>query len=781
MSFSAPRRPLDLAFVVVQSPQVPHPMGDNNSNSSNNYADSDSDETFDDMPPLTDMDTSTSIHANIDADNDANTGGTGTNVVAMTGIPSERDIYEETNLRTEYIVSEVDEDEDEDEYEDEDYFDEDEDDADTAAEVMMAHYLQRVLEDIPEYDTGDVFEDEDYEESHAYDDFDEDLEGSDPCNCPQCVLHRIVGRHSSCYEATDSCSDEGDEHDNDVPLDPLASPCAICMEPETAARRFACLPCCSSGSRMATRQDSHGHHLPGTLPPTTTDTSSTRFCYKCLVTCLVKNGCGVHRTLERGDHDHGSSDKTNGNTDAQLAGECPRCKKLLVLEELPLEDNKDASKPKWQHPLPGGLPKQCLAKPPLARKASEEIAYHKRTVAAIPSTEAMFWYVASRNHLRIYLVVLATCPNPRYIPEELLLTIDPSSTERIRLLCQWGLIAKRQNSPACASTKSRTSLRKRLGSIMQQLWQRGPLGTAAAAAEMPDRSDAFWNKHYQAILGSVRTWRISRACCSLAEASRNLPNRSGTVYQIDPTVQHTLHRLSAMYLQLGDLDDPAIDRVGEEDQREYEGYFGLCLLAPRSKLQTQNTTGGTSMHDENLELFLEENGRRHCLLVARDCFSSAVMAAGRLRICRSLALARWGSSLVLLSWGVLGLPPLVSWPLAVANNGAARWRWYAMDGLNLVVGLLLAKILVQVFWIGIHLAKAVAVCHLAGSWLDLERQRKRSKRQANQDAGTTETHGILEGKRAVGAGILAVYVAWKTYHYCSGEHCASGLGEVVGQ
>lgn len=86
-----------------------------------------------------------------------------------------------------------------------------------------------------------------------------------------------------------------------------------------------------------------------------------------------------------------------------------------------------------------------------------------------------------------------------------------------------------------------------------------------------------------------------------------------------------------------------------------------------------------------------------------------------------------------------------------------------MDGLNLVLGLLLLQILIQVVWIGIYVLKAYLLCQVVGSWLDLGQQRSRQKQQARSDAGEDRQEFILKGKRATSAGILAMYVGWKVY------------------
>lgn len=221
-------------------------------------------------------------------------------------------------------------------------------------------------------------------------DDDDDDDDSGPCTCPHCMMERF-----GCEEAEISDSEE----ESEAPLDPNASACAICMEPETSTRKFLHLPCCDGVGQAATA-------------------SSTRFCQKCVARYMAKNGSGVPKTDPRSDV-------------GMLAGECPRCKHLLVLEE------DDPS------------------------SYTDHRPFYKRTRAVKASTQSLHWYIARKDggQYRAYLLTLGWC-QPHYIPEELLLN-DTGSMNRITHLCQWGLLEKVKGSSTAANKKSFLSDRVR--------------------------------------------------------------------------------------------------------------------------------------------------------------------------------------------------------------------------------------------------------------------------------------------------------------------------------
>mmetsp|Transcript_2005 Transcript_2005/g.4345 ORF Transcript_2005/g.4345 Transcript_2005/m.4345 type:complete len:189 (+) Transcript_2005:230-796(+) len=128
--------------------------------------------------------------------------------------------------------------------------------------------LDRMMADMLNYNSKESNDDKEEEEvgTRFYDLYNGATTGAEkrnPCTCPQCVMDRIIGFHRCCNEGLDS--DDDDHHhndtkkddnsnhdnnrDNNTPLDCSASPCAICMEPETRKRGFSYLPCCS-GSRV---------------------------------------------------------------------------------------------------------------------------------------------------------------------------------------------------------------------------------------------------------------------------------------------------------------------------------------------------------------------------------------------------------------------------------------------------------------------------------------------------------------------------------------------------
>lgn len=280
--------------------------------------------------------------------------------------------------------------------EDDDDEEEEEDDDD---EILSYHSSEFESEETPDDDDDDDDDDApemprgmlnffrmmsavEREEAEAHDNDDDD-DNSGPCTCPHCMMERF------------GCEDEEvseSEDDSEPPLDANASPCAICMEPETATRKFLQLPCCDGVGQAAT-------------------SSSTRFCQKCVARYMAKSGCGVPKTDPRSDV-------------GMLAGECPRCKHLLVLEE---ED---------------------------PTSYTDHRPFYKRTRAVKASAQSLHWYIARKDggQYRAYLLTLGWC-QPHYIPEELLLN-DTGSLNRITHLCQWGLLQKVKGSSTAANQKS---------------------------------------------------------------------------------------------------------------------------------------------------------------------------------------------------------------------------------------------------------------------------------------------------------------------------------------
>jgi hypothetical protein len=186
----------------------------------------------------------------------------------------------------------------------------------------------------------------------------------------------------------------GEEEDDDdleeMLLDEAVSPCAVCLEPETTGRPFCHFPCCGGDGKEAT--------------------STLRFCKKCLVKCFSKESFNG-----RDEPKHNNSAWKQAGL---LAGECPRCKHLLVLQD----DGNDTTK-KIKNK---GLPR------------------YKRIQPVLASTETLFWYISNHESgdSRPYLLT-AALGEAGYIPEELLLDNGGSQRE-IAKLCQWGLLTKQK-------------------------------------------------------------------------------------------------------------------------------------------------------------------------------------------------------------------------------------------------------------------------------------------------------------------------------------------------
>ena len=106
--------------------------------------------------------------------------------------------------------------------------------------------------DIEGYSDND--DDDDYSDNSDDDDDDDDdtFVNGERCNCSDCLMKRIVGckncfDEDSVGENDESCPISSGNNNKDL-LDPEASPCAICLEPETAKRPFVHLPCCQPTS-----------------------------------------------------------------------------------------------------------------------------------------------------------------------------------------------------------------------------------------------------------------------------------------------------------------------------------------------------------------------------------------------------------------------------------------------------------------------------------------------------------------------------------------------------
>mmetsp|Transcript_8530 Transcript_8530/g.20860 ORF Transcript_8530/g.20860 Transcript_8530/m.20860 type:complete len:754 (+) Transcript_8530:261-2522(+) len=583
----------------------------------------------------------------------------------------------------------------------------------------------------------------DYHEFYGSDDDDE----TDWCACPTCLIDQIVG-YQDCFD------DDSVDEDDEPPLNREASPCAICMEAETAKRRFVHLPCCGT---LAMGSDPKSGAIP-------VDTSSTRFCQKCLVKHLVTNGCAVLcDTMNSNDTDANENRTSKTAAIAQLAGECPRCKKLLVLEECATEEspsqNTDDACDATRVPLHQSSNS--------SQKSLSSLPYYRRTRATIPSTEALFWYVARCNtrnggmsdpDYRTFLLTMAMCPDPSFIPEELLLN-NSGSPERIRQLSQWGMLRRRQtNRGRLLKFPTAVAFKRMLHALLERIkkpkncFDRIWLGIASLFGA---RLRTIWS----CVNGWISLEAAISALRSAVEAFRRLPNRAGFVYEIDPSFQSELRSLVLRHLWCSVNGDGS--NRGYECDRDYEPAYdgnGALRLLPPPRLPPNEDDW------QSFEAVCEDNGRQQCFLEASNSFASAWMAARRFRLLRCLRLIDQGMSLGLLSTRFLGLPPITDWsaggrdPVAsdrttriptAEGTRATRWRWHVLSGLNALLLHLGIRIAAQVAGVAAHLVLAASLCHTAGILLE------RPKAPGARTARSVE-------KRRIACGVVVLaYVSWR--------------------
>ena len=667
---------------------------------------------------------------------------------------------------------------DDDEDEDEDYYDDDEDD------------------DEDDLDDSED-DDEDYEDCDSYqNDDDDDEDGdSDPCTCPHCLMDRIIGCKDCWDDGSVGSDNDGednsdDENDNDeLPLDPNASPCAICMEPETAKRRFVHLPCCGTTRTAMERDAVSGLHI---LP---VDTSSTRFCQTCLARYLVTNGCAVPCNLGKNNNN-----VTNNNTRAiaQLAGECPRCKKILVLEDY---NNTDTDAPGAAADASSVLLRMSCPNNECKHNPS-----YRHTFVTTPSTEALFWYVA-RYHkgsgrmvdteYRAFLLTLAAYPNPYCIPEELLLN-NSGSPENIRNLCQWGLLYRRNNNNNTTrgrlQQQLKTLYRRILHALLEHPLWKNNINIIIIRNRLWKGMTSVFGPRLGSARSNVHNWKVSQIIRSASDTFHKLPNRAGTIYGIDPLVQSELRSLVLRHLQCSVNGGDGLDRDNDCDHDHHEYYYqqqhennnnnedcSLRLLPPLLRAPAE-------AESNEIVNFCEQNGRHQSFLVAWNCFASAWMAICRFRLFRSLQLIDHGLSLALLSTKHLGLPPITEWHVQIVapvvatsseptipkgRHSTWRWRWHVMSGLNVILVVLALKILVQLVCIGMHLILAASACLLVGKFLEsLEGEGSRSQSQpgASKEASSSgeeekddDTALLLKDKRIVSGVVALLYAAWHTF------------------
>lgn len=502
----------------------------------------------------------------------------------------------------------------------EDIGDEDDDeegiDYDEVIESEMLQIIQQIVFE------GAWSDDEDEQHDGFFpnpDDDDGDNGHRYTCTCPSCLMKIIPGS----TDFTDS--KETDKWGTEVPLHPEASPCAVCMEPETWTRTFVDMPCCGPASSTRTPYD----------------TSSTRFCQKCFCRCIAMHRCAVPCQ----------------DSMVQMAGECPRCKKILVLQESKtdsLQDYFDSTRP-----------------------------LYARTKPQLPSCEALFWYVARNGNKDTakylpYLVTLALCSNPSYIPEELLMERN-ETPEELRTLCQWGLLLKKETNKTV----------EQLHRILFKDLYLAPLGR-------------LWEGLVSIVepkLASVKTaiydWKLSQIYRSVRETLRIEESQDRTaVYCMDPIFHSQLRQYVLLYVH------PSKD--SEED---------FYLMSPILK-GVSITTDQMS----KLVIIQERSSRILCARGAWASFRASSKALRRLHLWKGIWLTNHALSLFVLSVKELGVPPICDW--CDSNKTVAlhktRFRWHLLTVCNIILTIQIWKIVWEIFWIGWNLLVGASVCLVVG-------------------------------------------------------------------
>ena len=533
------------------------------------------------------------------------------------------DESEEDEMDSDYEDIGADEDtEDEDEEEeDQDYYE--------FNQMMESEEMLRIIqrinvlnrwsddEDEPVHDTNNI-----NSNNHSY-----------TCTCPACLVKRIPGS----TDFTDN--DETETWGTEVPLHPEASPCAVCMEPETWTRTFVDLPCCG----------------PAKDTKSPYDTSSTRFCKKCFSRCIAMHRCAVPCEVSV----------------VQMAGECPRCKKILVLEDSKTEAiyERDSLRPR---PL------------------------HKRTKAQLPSTEALFWYVARNGNkdnakYRPYLATLALCSNPSYIPEELL--FEHSQTpEELRQLCQWGLLRKKETTKEWLQKNKMFTI---LTSILFNDLHLIPL------RRLWEVLASIVGPRWESAKTTIYDWKLSQLYRAIRE---KLPieavREEAAVYSMDPLVHSQLRAFALLYIQ-------------ESEKYEDERH----LMPPILKDVTVTT------EEMGLLLIVKlRNCRTSCAIGAWISLLAAKRALRKLHLWKGLWLVNHALSLVILATKELGVPPLCDWPERNTVQPSSwrrtlqntRWQWHLLTGCNIVLAMQIWKILRELLKIGWDLVVGASFCLVVG-------------------------------------------------------------------
>ncbi len=546
--------------------------------------------------------------------------------------PFPRDSFDSNNDRTddsdesdsdfEEIDAEEDtEDDDDDDEEEEDHYVDYE-------QMIMESEMHRIIQRMA------VFEDRTWsdEEDEPVDNTNSNSNGHNhTCTCPACLMNRIPG-------STDFRDDQETENGGtEVPLHREASPCAVCMEPETLTRSFADLPCCGPAKDTGSPYD----------------TSSTRFCRKCFSRCIAMHRCAVP-----------SKDSV-----VEIAGECPRCKKILVLQK---------SKTEAQYE------RDSLRVRPL----------YKRTKAQLPSSEALFWYIARNGNkndvtYRPHLVILALCSNPSYIPEELFFNFS-ATHEDLRTLCQWGLLRKKETPQKWYQTFEKlTNILFNDLHLTPLVW----LWEGLASIVEPRLESAKT---------AIYDWKVSQIYRSIREKIPiDAMQEATAVYCMDPLIHSELRSFVFFYIQESEADP-------KDDWN----------LMPPILEDVQVTSEQMGL----LVIIKEKNCYDRCALGVGIFLGASLRAFRKLHIWKGLWLINHALSLVVLSAKNFGIPPLCDWPELDQPTTSSwrkvlqktRWQWHLLTGCNVVLAMQIWKILRQLLTIGWDLVVGASFCLAAG-------------------------------------------------------------------
>jgi hypothetical protein len=110
-----------------------------------------------------------------------------------------------------------------------------------------------------------------------------------------------------------------------------------------------------------------------------------------------------------------------------VAGECPRCKRLLLLEAKNLNNSSSRSRSRTSN---------------VSRTSSSNKRFRYKVQLA--KSPHIMWYASKRGMIYRFLLLTIVLANPHYIPIELL--VRGEDDEFFQNLCQWGLIHKKTDS-----------------------------------------------------------------------------------------------------------------------------------------------------------------------------------------------------------------------------------------------------------------------------------------------------------------------------------------------